>query len=167
MLYRHVRPLLTAVAISAAVTACGQYRRVGSETAPSPDVVLPGMFDLASAYHHMGFLAQGSPVPFVGAIRFLAGPTPDSTLAVFSASMANSALSFRRTATGFEASYRIEVSVGISGRQQRISSTETVRVPSFQETQRSDESVIFQKSLLVSPGAASIEVTLRDQSTSG
>src|SRR5262245_38065668 len=127
--------LVTAVAITT-YAACQPGQTIDNEPAPAPDLVLPGMFDQAAAYHRMGFLAKGAPVPFVGAVRFLAGPGADSTLALFSASLANNALSFRRADAGFEAGYRIDVVIDVGGSSHRISSSETVRVSGFAETQR-------------------------------
>jgi len=162
--YRRVCLLVLAVA---AVVACGQWRRVGSVASPAPDAILPGMFDLASVYRHMGFLAQGPPVAFVATVRFLAGPQPDSTLAVFAGSLANNTLSFRRTEAGFEAIYQVEARFELAGASHIVTSTERVRVAAFQETQRADESVIFQRSLHVPPGAARLEVMFRDVNTGG
>lgn len=167
MLRRRLRLGYLMAAVLAAVTACGQWRRVGSERPPTPEAVLPGMFDLSTAYHRMGFLAHGPPVAFVATVRYLAGPTPDSTLAVFAASLASNTLSFRRTGAGFEASYQVEARFELSGANRGITSTEMVRVAGFQETQRADESVIFQKSVLVPPGQGWVQVTLRDLNTGG
>jgi GWxTD domain-containing protein len=162
----HLRIRLVVLAVAAG-TACGQWRRVGSEPSPTPDAILPGMFDLASVYRHMGFLAQGPPVAFVATVRFLAGPQPDSTLAVFAGSLANNTLSFRRTDTGFEAIYQVEARFEIAGGSRVIASTERVRVAAYPETQRADESVIFQRTLLVPPGSARMQVTFRDVNTGG
>ncbi len=167
MVHQGVGPKVMVAAMILVGAACGQWRRVGSDQTPTPDAVLPGLFELSSAYHRMGFLSHGSPVAFVAAVRYLAGPTPDSTLGLFSASMSNSALSFRRASSGFEASYRVEARFLAPGGQRSIVSTETVRVPGFQETQRADESIIFQQSIWLPPGAGTIEVKVNDLNTGG
>jgi GWxTD domain-containing protein len=128
---------------------------------------MPGMFDLSTTYRRMGFLAHGPPVAFVATVRYLAGPTPDSTLALFAASLANNTLSFRRTTSGFDASYRVEARFEMGGSSHAISSSEAVRVAGFLETQRADESVIFQKHLYLPPGKGRVEVTFRDLNTNG
>ena len=118
-------------------------------------------------YRRAGFLAHGSPVAFVGNVRFLAGRSPDTTLAVFAASLANTTLSFRRTTTGFEASYQVELQFSLAGGNHGLSSTETIRVGGYQETQRADESVIFQKVVSLPPGSGWVGVTVRDLNTGG
>src|ERR1044071_2356341 len=125
---QHVGLYLPMTLAIAAGAACRPVPPVEHEPAPVADEVLPGMFDQAAAYHRMGFLARSAPVPFVGAVRFLAGPNADSTLALFSMSLANNALSFRRAGAGFEAVYRIDVVIDVGGSPRRISSRETVRV---------------------------------------
>lgn len=161
---KHAFPL---AALLASSLACANWQRAESDKAPTPDALLPGMFDLSVAYRRMGFFAHGPPVAFVGTVRYLAGPNPDSTLALFAASIANNTLSFRRTGSGFDASYRVEVRFDVAGSSQAISSTEAVRVAGFLETQRADESVIFQKSVYLPPGKGRVEVTFRDLNTNG
>ena len=142
---------------------CGQWQRVGSDTAPDPNLVVPRLFDPTPIYREMGLFAQSAPVGFVAATRFLPGPTSDSTLVVFGLSMANNALSFRREGEGFEAAYRVEVLFQRGGRVvRRIVSDETVRVGGFRETLRADESIIFQQFVTVPPDSYRVEVSLRD-----
>jgi GWxTD domain-containing protein len=162
-----MKPALPLVALFAGSLACGSWQRVGSEPAPSPDAVMPGMLDLSTTYRRMGFLAHGPPVAFVAAVRYLAGPTPDSTLVLFSASLANNTLSLRGTPSGFVSSYRGEARFDEGGTSWAISSAEAVRVGGFVETQRADESVIFQKHLYLPPGRGRVEVTFRDLNTNG
>src|SRR5690348_18030381 len=68
------------------LVSCGQWSRVGSPDNPKPAVQVSRIFDAASQYRSMGLLAAGDPLPWVGAVRWLAGPTPDSTLALVSLS---------------------------------------------------------------------------------
>ena len=78
------KPVELALLSGAALAAqgCVSWQRVGSERTPKPDAVVPAIFDASVAYRQMGFLAQGPPVAFVAGVRYLAGPTPDSTLAL-------------------------------------------------------------------------------------
>lgn len=159
--------LLRAVALPAVLlAACGPWQQVGSESAPDPSSVVPRLFDTRSLYQGMGLLAAGQPVPFVAAVRFLAGPSSDSTLALVGVSLANNALSFRRATDVFEARYRVDVTFRVAGRfVAQFSRDEAVRVASFQETQRSDESVVFQGSALVPPESLTATVALYDLSS--
>ena len=147
-------------------TAGCQWQRVGSEAAPDPSVVVPELFDPTALYRRLGFLASGPPVPYVGGLRYLATGTPDTTLAVFAVSLANSALSFRRTADAFEARYTPEFTLRRDGRiVVRLGSEERVRVGSREEARRGDESIIFQKLLRVAPGTYEAIVSVRDEET--
>ena len=98
--------------LTAVFTAgCGSLQRAGSpETAPSRGSALPRLFDASSVYRSMGALVGGGALPFVGSVRYLAGPTPDSTLALFSVSLTNQTLTFQRRGSEFVAEYHVEVS---------------------------------------------------------
>lgn len=151
-------------ALLAGLTACGQWQRVGSSTAPDPGVIVPKLFDPTALYRGMGFFARGSPLPFVATVRFLAGPGADSTLAIFGLSLASNALSFQRAGQGFEAQYRVEAAFRREGDiVGQIASDETVRVATFQETLRADESVIFQQVVRLPPGRLAASVLVRDR----
>jgi GWxTD domain-containing protein len=132
--------------------------------APDPSVLLPRLSDPAFVYRDLGFFAKGEPLPFVASLRYLAGPQPDSTLAVFAVSLANRALSFRRTAAAVEGRYRVEV---VFRRGPSIvrqwSSEQAVRVGSMGETRRADESVIFQQFFYLPPGPLTATVIVRDR----
>jgi hypothetical protein len=153
-----------AAAVLLAIAACGQWQRVGSGTEPDPTVVLPQLFDPAGLYERMGFLAHGPPLPFVGQMRFLATPTPDSTLVLFALSLANNAFSFRRAGESFEARYRVDLTLrrdGVVAR--RVAAEETVRVASRDEAVRADESVIFQQVFRLVPGRYLAVTSVRDE----
>ena len=144
------------------LVACGASPGgTGSPRGPAPDpsVLLPRLADPAFVYRDLGFFAKGEPLPFVASLRYLAGPVPDSTLAVFSLSLANRALSFRRTASAVEGRYRVEVAFrrGASIIRQ-LSSEQAVRVGTMGEARRADESVIFQHFSDVAPGAYTLLV---------
>jgi GWxTD domain-containing protein len=163
---RKIAILLLLFPVGAGV-GCGSWQRVGADRTPTPATVVPGLFEPSGAYREMGFLAQGTPVPFVGAARFFAGPAPESTLVLFSLSLVNSALSFQRAGGSFQARYRVEAVFRSDSATRQLASDQTVRVSSFSETQRSDESVIFQQYVLAPPGQTTIVVVVRDQNTGG
>src|SRR5690242_655494 len=103
------------------------YQREGSERTPTPATVVPGLFEPTGAYRDMGFLASGRPVPFVGTTRFFAGSAPDSTLTLFSISLNNSALSFQRSGSVFQALYRVEAVIRSGTETRQIYSNQAVK----------------------------------------
>jgi GWxTD domain-containing protein len=145
---------------------CGPWQRVGSSGAPGPGTTLPRLFDATSVYRSMGFLVGTAPLPFVASVRYLRGPTADSTLAVVALSLANQALTFQRTGNEFVAAYRVEAAFRTDSGfvpVRQISRDEQVRVRSFQETLRGDESVVFRHFVMLPPGAYTIQVMVRDR----
>lgn len=154
----------SSIILALAAAACGQWQRVGSSDRPAPGTAVAPLFDARPIYRSMGLLVAGAPLPFVGAIRYLDGGRPDSTLVLVSLSLANQALRFRRDGPEFLAQYRVEIMMrGDSGAARAITRDETVRVRSFQETLRSDESVIFQQFFRVLPGGYTMSITVRDR----
>jgi GWxTD domain-containing protein len=156
--------------LAVAALACGASAGGGgagrSPRSPSPDpsVLLPKLSDPAFVYRDLGFFAKGDPLPFVASLRYLAGPAPDSTLAIFALSLNNRALSFRRTADVVEGRYRVEV-VFRRGREivRQIGSDQVVRVATMGETRRADESIIFQHFCYLPPGELTAAVIVRDR----
>ena len=149
-------------------TGCGSWQRVGSpERVPGAGTTLPRLFDASSVYRSMGFLVGGAALPFVGSVRYLAGPTSDSTLALFSVSLTNSALTFQRRGAEFVAEYRVEAAFRTDSGSvvpvRQLGRDEQVRVRSFQETMRTDESVIFQQFVMLPPGTYRVLVMVRDR----
>jgi GWxTD domain-containing protein len=114
----------------------------------------------------MGLLVGGASLPFVASVRYLRGPAPDSTLTLFALSLANQVLTFRRGGAEFVATYRVEATFRAdSGGTpvQQIGRDEQVRVRSFQETLRGDESVIYQQFVTLPPGVYQVQVMVRDR----
>jgi GWxTD domain-containing protein len=166
MTHRSPIPGLAAAALllGAAAAACGSAQRAGPDSAPDPEVVVPRLFDPTSVYQDLGFLAHGSPLPFVAVVRFLATSSPDTAFAVVGLSLANDALSFRRIGQGFEAAYRVEIALSRDGQVvRRIASDELVRVGSRVETRRVDECVVFQQILRVPVGLFDVTISVRDE----
>ena len=155
--------ILTAVLAA----GCGSMPGAGSpETAPRGNI-LPHLFDASSVYRSMGALVGGGALPFVGSVRYLAGPTSDSTLALVSVSLTNQTLTFQRRGAEFVAEYHVEVSFRTDSTSltaiRQIGSDEQIRVRNFQETLRTDESVIYQQFLMLPPGMYYVMAMVRDR----
>jgi GWxTD domain-containing protein len=122
------------------------------------------LFDAGPVYASMGLLVAGPPLPFVATVRYFADSSPDSTLALFALSLANHALSFQRDGSGFTAQYHVEVAFRRdTGSVRQFATDELVRVRTFQETLRADESVIYQQFVAMPPGVYQVDVTVRDR----
>jgi GWxTD domain-containing protein len=111
----------------------------------------------------MGLIATGNPLPFVGKIAYFATLSIDTTIMLASVSIPNRALSFVRDGDAYRAPYEVHVVLSQAGVQvTAVNSMEIVRVPTFKEINRTDESVIFQHYFLVRPGAYNISFQVRD-----
>jgi len=151
--------------LAAGMAACGGTQRPVSDPRPEPGAVVSTLFDAGSVYGAMGLLVAGPPLPFVATLDYVADATPDSTLAVFGLSLSNHVLTFQRDGNVFTAHYHVEIIFRAdTGAVRQFASDETVRVQSFQETQRGDESVIYQQFIGVPPGIYKVMVTVRDRS---
>lgn len=157
-----MRRLALPLAAVVALAACGNWKRVGSTDQPKPVESLTQIFNSQAYYQRLGRLAAGDPLPFVGTVAFTAAPA-DTDLATVGLSLANHSLSFQKEGQGFAAHYRVDVSFQRTG-QPAIAGgqDEVVRVATFAETQRADESVLFQKAFRLLPGTYHVVVTLRD-----
>jgi GWxTD domain-containing protein len=99
----------------------------------------------------------------VGKISSFASKYPDTTLVLVSISVPNRALTFTREGDRYRAPY--EVKITISRGEADIASVnamEIVRVGSFREINRTDESVIFQHYFHVPPGTYGLSAAVRD-----
>ncbi len=159
-----IRQHVVAVCLTVlALGSCGQWRRVGSTPAADPNLLVPKMFDPTTAYGNMGFITHGEPLPFVAAIRYLAGANPDSSLGLLSLTFSNRSLSFRRGASDFSATYRVDaVFRGGEGEEiARVSDAESVTVASFRET-LGDSRIVYQDFISVPPGATALTIRVED-----
>jgi GWxTD domain-containing protein len=162
-LARYLRPLVF-VAVGATLASCGKWQRVGTEEAPDPGQFVPRLFDETEVYREMDLIAADGPIPFVGGIRFLAGPTSDSTLGVVALSITTNVLSFERVGDAFEARYRVELAFRKAAEVVlRSTHDEAVRVATFAETQHREEVLIFQHFVHVPPGSMHLNVMVRDR----
>jgi len=160
-----VRRLAAPFGLLAALAGCGPRPWYTASIPLHPGAPVP--IDSRIIYHAMGFMSDTTGLRCVGSLHFLAGATPDSTLAVFGVSLANRALRFIPQGQGFAASYHIELEFrtpgGMSVRD--IVRDETVLVGSSRETLRNDESVLFQETFAVAPGAYTLHATIRDRNS--
>jgi GWxTD domain-containing protein len=160
-----MRGYVAAVLLGAASLHCGSWRRVGTQDAPAPADQLSQIVNVSSFYQKLGRLAAGEPLPFVGSVAFAAG-SADSVITILGLSLENRALSFQREGNLFVARYRVSISFQRPGtRSVELTRDEIVRVPTFQETLRADESVLFQQVLRLTPGDYNVTVTVRDASS--
>jgi GWxTD domain-containing protein len=119
--------------------------------------------DVSELYREIGLLAAPGPVAFVGKISSFASAFPDTTLVLVSISIPNRALTFTREADRYRAPYEVKLSLNRGDIEAAsVNSMEIVRVGSFREVNRTDESIIFQHYFHVRPGTYTISATVRD-----
>jgi GWxTD domain-containing protein len=161
-----MRALVSAVLLCAVSLQCGSWRRVGTQDGAAPaDNQINQLVNVPTYYQRLGRLAAGDPLPFVGTVAFAAGPA-DSVITVIGLSLENRALAFQREGNSFVARYRVSIGFQREGtRPVQLTRDEIVRVPTFQETMRADESVLFQQIVRLTPGDYNVNVTVRDASS--
>jgi GWxTD domain-containing protein len=160
-----MRRLVFVAALVASAIGCGSWKRVGSEEQPRPTETLTRLLNTQQFYQRLGRLSAGDPMPFVGTVAFAAGPA-DSVIAVTGLSLENRAFAFQREGNSFVARYRVSLSFKREGAPPvDLAREELVRVATFQETQRADESVLFQQVLRLVPGSYNVTATVRDASS--
>jgi GWxTD domain-containing protein len=119
--------------------------------------------DVSELYREIGLLAAPSPVAFVGKISSFASAFPDTTLVLVSISIPNRALTFTREGDRYRAPYEVKLSLNRGDIEAAsVNAMEIVRVGSFREVNRTDESIIFQHYFHVRPDTYTISATVRD-----
>ena len=119
----------------------------------------------ATIYGKMGLAASGPPIFFVGDVAYFATQSPDTTLVVVGMSLPNKGLSFRKDPDGYSASYAVDLMLeNGAGVVVQARDSESVRVPTFRETSRTDESVIYRRAFHVAPGNYALTYAVRDGS---
>jgi GWxTD domain-containing protein len=119
--------------------------------------------DFGAIYRKMGLVAAPAPIAFVGSTAYFATPSPDTTLAVVSMSFPNRGLTFEHDGDQYKATYSVTLVVMKDTTEiRRLSGTETVRVGTFKETSRTDESIIFRQAIALPPGQYSLAYRVRD-----
>lgn len=157
--------LLPYLGVVLLLPGCGSWQRVGTQQAPTPTENLTGIIDLDATYRRMGRLTAGAPLPFVASLSYLGG-SGDSTVAIIAISLENRTFGFQKEGSDFVARYRVDITAAATGKPAVLLGKEqTIRVRSFSETQRPDESVLFQDALRLWPGAYHVTIALRDNSS--
>lgn len=151
--------ITTLLLAALALGACGGTSS-GPER-PAPDGGA-GPLRPQQAYRQAGLLAGPDHFPAVASFSTVAGPG-DSTYVVFGVSMPNSALRFERDSQGYLGRYEVLLRFNRDDEEVRVvSGSESVRVPAFEETGRTDESIVYQTLIALEPGRYDVEVTVRD-----
>ena len=147
--------------------SCAKPRAEQPIVAAASSVETQAALDPTVVYHRMGLIATGTPLSFVGKIAYFATSSPDSTMMLASVSIPNRALSFIREGDSYRAPYEVHV-VLTQGTTpvDAVNSMEIVRVPTFKEINRTDESVIFQHYFKARPGNYNISFQVRDATSS-
>lgn len=129
--------------------------------------MVPTTENMASVYNQMGLMATDAPLAFVGKVAYFGTASPDTTLMLVTLSFPNRSLTFVRQEEQFSAPYEVRITLSRDTAQVRsVTANEVVRVSSFREISRSDESIIFQRFLRVHPGKYRLSLALRDGGSS-
>jgi GWxTD domain-containing protein len=149
------------------VAGCSGRRSFSGPPGTQTDQTLTQLFDLSAVYERLGRLAARGSISFVGTVATVAG-RGDSTQLLLGLSFENRALSFQRDGAAFAARYHVDIALDRPGRPSiQVSRDEIVRVPSFQETQRGEESIFFQQGFLLEPGPYTLRIVVRDPGSNG
>jgi GWxTD domain-containing protein len=152
------------LAVAVLLAGCGSWGRPGVRPSPRQGETLTEILDLNSVYRRLGRLTAGDPLPFIADVGFFGAPG-DSTIMVVGLSLENRNFAFQREADVFVARYRVEVSVQpvSGGKVVQATKDQVVRVGSFAETQRSDESILYQDGLTLAPGNWHLTLQVTDR----
>lgn len=151
------------VVVAALLAACGGRTPVERGTAPSRGSGVPSALDVSRLYRDVGLFVETTPVPFVGATHAFASESPDTTLLLLTLSLPNRALTFVREGDHYRAGYDVIVDARRSGTSARKEQgRQIVRVASYKETSRGDESLIFQQYIRLAPQDYVLNLTVRD-----
>ena len=121
--------------------------------------------EFATIYTRMGLAASGAPLFFVGDAAYFATRTPDTTIVVVGLSLPNRGLVFKHNQGIYDAGYQVDLSLSnAQGLVRQASDTEQVRVTTFKETSRTDESVIYRRAFRIPPGSYTLAYVVRDDS---
>lgn len=165
--------LLLATALVTAGCAGARPSVAGSAVPPGPGgppgaaaPVLGAPAEMTRLYRSLGLVAGAGAIPFTASVSFLRAPSPDSTLTLVALSLPSRALGFAREGERYAAAYvaRIQLRQGPTV-VRTIEATEQVRVPTFRETSRTDESIIWQQFLRLAPGRYTMTVSVKDESS--
>jgi len=148
------------------MSSCGTWQRVGTSTEVTPETQLLQLLDANAIYRRLGHLISAGDLNFVGSVGFVPG-AGDSTRALVGLSLANREFAFQREGQGFGARYRVDYQFERPGTPPRAAGhDQSIRVATFQETVRSDESILLQEQLTLTPGDYTLTVRVRDLGSS-
>jgi GWxTD domain-containing protein len=147
---------------TAVLAACGASSTGGAGSPRNETFSRP-----LEIYRDLGFMTGTGQFPVVASFATVAGPA-DSSFVLMAMSVPNSALRFQRDETGFFAEYSVNVAFmdEDSTVVQRLNAREVVRVATFAETGRTDESVVYQQGTAVAPGRYIVRVEAADVNSS-
>lgn len=158
-----------ALLLLAASIACGGRRgeAPGSSPRPAASRNAPAPPDPVQLYRRMGLIAHGAPLPVTGRLSYMASPSADTTFTILTLALSNRALTFSHTGQDYRATYAVDLEVRRSGDTTTTpaahhAAQEVVRVPTFRETTRTDESVLFQQVMRLAPGSYRLVLRVRD-----
>lgn len=156
------KPYLLFLAFAAMIAACGAPPSVSAPRDRGlPVPVNPG--NANEFYKQMGLLASPAPISLVAKTTFYATRSADTTLVLASMSLPNRALTFAREGERYTAPYEVHLRIARGDAEAAsIDALEVVRVGTFREVNRSDESVIFQHFFRLPPGVYSVHLLVRD-----
>lgn len=151
--------------MAAAVLLAGCGGGTSGPGRPSPSG--PATFGRPNeTYQQLGLMAGPAVFPVVASFATMAGPL-DSTYVLFGLSLPANALRFQRDPSGFLGEYRVTVTFSQDSQQvKRVDRQEMVRVPSFAETGRTDESIVFQQIVALAPGTYDVALAAGDVNSS-
>lgn len=159
---RRPRAACAAAAFLPLLAGCTTWQRVGDTTTASPEQQLTQLFNPGALYTKLGRFVSPSPIFYVGSAVFVPG-RGDSTLAVIGLSLSNREFAFQREGSAYTAKYRVEYQLNRPGFPTLLRARdEAIRVGSFQETLRTDESILLQQQVMLEPGEYQLTVRVRD-----
>lgn len=160
-----IRAALLSLGIVVAASGCTSWQRVGSPGAASPEGALLQLFNPSALYRSLDRMVSTAGVPFVASAALLPGPGTNQRVVV-GVSLTNRALSFARVDDHFVARYRAEYTLSRPGAEPITAAREAVvRVPSMQETLRTDETLLLQHELQAPAGDYLLTVRIADRSS--
>lgn len=169
---RGSRSLLPAalLALGLLSTACARRTQVGADGRPVPAASRGGdpanlqPVNVVELYRDMGLVSARGAIPYVARVAFLPDRTADSTLVLVSLSFAPRSLAFAREDDQYAGRYTVQLELRDGPNLvKQFEAKETVRVATFRETSRTDESLIWQQYLRVAPGNYTLGVGVRDE----
>jgi GWxTD domain-containing protein len=165
-----LRALFLATLVISGAAACGRGASPSGGAPQAPTIQRDQRnlsFDPLPLYRQMGMIARGQPFPVVGRISALPAQTPERTHVIVVLGFAPSALRFNReTDDRYRANYTVSISMTRVGQPPvTAQSTESVVVGAFRETERTDESLLFQEILDLAPGRYRATLSIRDVSS--